>query len=190
MGGVPVLEGARRVVPGQPLHRAVGGDGMAFEQLVGEQLTVDGVVDGAAHGDVRGDVIAHRIALGIFMAGGRDREDDAAVLHARANPEFQRRRHGRGQGGGDAHHVQLATLGGGVGALFVDEDEHQPLEVVAVTGVIGVGLHHQLLPRQVATQSIGTGADGLAGIRLGIVIPRRDDAEGAQHVDEGALGSA
>ncbi|MNS85067.1 hypothetical protein D3C72_1189190 [compost metagenome] len=190
MGGIPVLEGAGRVVPGQPLHRAVGGDGVPLQQLIGQQLAIDGVVDGAAHRHVRGYVVADGVALGILAAGGWNGEDDAAVLHARAHPEPQRRRHRRRQGGGDAHHVELAALGGGIGALLVDEDEHQPLEVVVLPGVIGIFLHHQLLAGQEASQPVGAGAYRLAGVALGIVIPLRHYAERPQHVDEGALGGA
>ncbi|MNT51701.1 hypothetical protein D3C72_1886820 [compost metagenome] len=68
MGGIAILEGAGRIVPGQPLHRAVGGDGVPFQQLIGQQLAVDGVVDGTAHRHVRGHVIADGITLGILAA--------------------------------------------------------------------------------------------------------------------------
>ena len=49
------------------------------------------------------------------------------------------------EGPSDAHHIKLAALGGGIGALFIDKDKHQPFEVIVAAGVIGVRLHHQLL---------------------------------------------
>ncbi|MNI57894.1 hypothetical protein D3C73_1129810 [compost metagenome] len=163
---------------------------MPFQQLIGQQLAVDGVVDGAAHRHVRGHVVADGITLGILATRRRNGEDDAAVLHARPHPQLE----GIGDCGrqrwGDAHQVELAALGGGVGALFIDKDKHQPFEVIAAAGVIGVRLHHQLLAGQEAHQPVRAGADRMAGIALGIVIPLRHYPEGSQHVDEGALGGA
>ncbi|MOA04151.1 hypothetical protein D3C78_1236910 [compost metagenome] len=124
MGGIPILEGGRFALPGQAFYRAVGGDGVPLQQLIGQQLAVDGVVDGAAHRHVRGHVVADGITLGILAARWRDGEDDAAVLHARAHPELEGGRDCGRQQRGDAHQIELAALGGGIGALFIDKDKH------------------------------------------------------------------
>lgn len=162
---------------------------MPFQQLVSQQLAVDGIVDGAAHRHVRRHVVADGITLGIFAARRRNGEDDAAVFHTWPHPQLEGGRHGRRQRGGDAHQVELAALGGGIGALFIDKDKHQPLEVIAAAGVIGVRLHHQLLAGQEAHQPVRAGADRMAGIALGIVIPLRHYPKRSQHVDEGTLGA-
>ncbi len=91
---IPILEGGGLVQPGQAFYRAVGGDGMSFQQLVGQQLAVDDVVDGAAHRHVRGHVVADGITLGIFFTRRRNGEDDAAVLYTRPHPELEGSRHG------------------------------------------------------------------------------------------------
>lgn len=110
---------------------------MPFQQLIGQQLAVDGVVDGAAHRHIRGHVVADGITLGILAARRRDREDDAAVLHARPHPQLEGVGYGRRQRRSDAHQIELIALGGGIGALFIDKDKHQPFEVIVATGVIG-----------------------------------------------------
>ncbi|MNI59540.1 hypothetical protein D3C73_1147070 [compost metagenome] len=144
---------------------------MPFQQLVGQQLAVDGVVDGAAHRHVRGYVVADGITLGILAARWRNGEDDATVLHTRPHPEPQRIRHCGRKRRGDAHQIELIAPGGGIGALFIDKDKHQPFEVIAAAGVIGVRLHHQLLAGQETHQPVRAGTDWLLGVRLGIVIP-------------------
>ncbi|MNH21570.1 hypothetical protein D3C79_813850 [compost metagenome] len=163
---------------------------MPFQQLVGQQLAIDGVVDGAAHRHVRGHVVADGITLGILAARWRNGKDDAAVLHARPYPQLKCGRDCGRQRRGDAYQVELTALGGGIGALFIDKDKHQSLEVIAAAGVMGVRLHHQLLAGQEAHQPVRAGTDRLAGIALGIVIPLRHYPQGSQHVDEGALGGA
>ncbi|MNS48762.1 hypothetical protein D3C72_813440 [compost metagenome] len=170
MGDIPILKGGCRVVPRQAFYRAVGGNGVPFQQLVGQQLAVDGVVDGAAHRHIGSHVVADGITLGILAARRRDRKDDAAVLHTRPHPQFEGGRHCGGQRRGNTHQIELAALGGGIGALFIDKDKHQPFEVIVAAGVIGVRLHHQLLTRQEAHQPVRASADWLLGVRLGVVI--------------------
>ncbi|MNR06942.1 hypothetical protein D3C85_1230420 [compost metagenome] len=170
MGDIPILKGGCRVVPRQAFYRAVGGNGVPFQQLVGQQLAVDGVVDGAAHRHIGSHVVADGITLGILAACRRNGQDDTPVLHTRPHPEPQRIRHCGRQRRGDAHQIELAALGGGIGALFIDKDKHQPFEVIVAAGVIGVRLHHQLLTRQEAHQPVRACADWLLGIRFCVVI--------------------
>ncbi|MNF62497.1 hypothetical protein D3C84_441800 [compost metagenome] len=170
MGGIPILKGGCRVVPRQAFHRAVCGDGVPFQQLIRQQLAVDGVVDGAAHRHIRGYVVADGITLGILAARRRNGEDDTAVLHAKAHPQLEGVGHCGCQRRGYTHQIELAAPGGGIGALFIDKDKDQPFEIIVATGVIGVRLHHQLLTGQEAHQPVGAGTNRLAGITLGIVI--------------------
>ena len=64
---IAILERRIRVVPRQALHAGIGRDRVAFEDLVGEQLAVDGVVDGFANGHVGRHIVADGVAVSVFF---------------------------------------------------------------------------------------------------------------------------